>query len=204
MKSRNELLRYACALVSVVCIGACSSVHGAYVWADQYADGSPVVKQYVIGTGDALTVQVWNNDKITTKARVRSDGCISVPLLNDLNVAGKTPEQVAQEIEQKLRDGELVVAPRVTVIVDEVKPLTVSVMGNVARTGTYLLDAGSGVAEALASAGGLTPFAHDDRIFVLRRSPEVVRIRFTLASLTDQTARTSQFRLRSGDIVVAE
>jgi polysaccharide export outer membrane protein len=198
-------MRRAIVLVALAAVAACGSVSGPYVWANDYTGTTkPVPKEYVVGVGDALTVQVWSSDKITTKTKVRSDGRISVPLIDDLDVVGKTPEQIAREVEQKLRNANLVTAPRVTVIVDEVKPLTVSVLGNVARAGSYALDAGSGVAEALASAGGLTPFAHDDRIFVLRRAPEPVRIRFTFGSLTDQTSPASQFRLRGGDIVIAQ
>jgi polysaccharide export outer membrane protein len=84
------------------------------------------------------------------------------------------------------------------------KPLTVAILGAVARPGTYTLDRSNGVADALASAGGLTEFAHKDRIFVLRRTPTPARIRFTLAALTDSIGPAALFRLRSGDVVVAE
>ena len=189
--------------VLLIQLAACASVQGSYVWADDYAAPAQSTR-YVLGVGDALSVQVWNNDKISTKARVRSDGRISVPLLNDVDVAGKTPDEAARDIEQKLRVSNLVTLPRVTVVVEEIKPVSVSVLGKVNRAGTYPLDAGSGVAEALASAGGLTPFAHQDRIFVLRRTPTPLRIRFTFASLTDQSQRAALFRLRTGDVIVAE
>jgi polysaccharide export outer membrane protein len=200
----GPLLRLPAAVAALAFGTACASVNGPFVWADDYQEPAVSASQYLVGIGDGLTVHVYNNDKLSTKARVRSDGRISVPLLNDLAAAGKTPEELGSEIERKLRDGNIVVSPRVTVLVDDVKPLTVSVLGSVSRAGTYTLDPGSGVAEALASAGGLSPFAHDDRIFVVRRTPTPVRIRFTFASLTDQTGRGSLFRLRSGDIVVAE
>ena len=56
---------------------------------------------------------------------------------------------------------------------------TIAVMGEVVHAGMYTLTPGAGVAEALASAGGLTEFAHRDRIFVVRRTPELLRIRFS-------------------------
>jgi len=135
---------------------------------------------------------------------VRSDGRITMPLLGDVEVEGKTTEQIARGLENQLRTSKLVLNPRVTVQVDEVKPITVAVLGNVVRSGTYPLGPNAGVAEALASAGGLTEFAHKDQIYVLRHTPEEVRIRFTFQSLTGQTRGAVQFRLRNGDVVVAE
>lgn len=183
---------------------ACASSGGQWVWADQYAAQAPGSGEYVVGVGDLLAVQVWDNEKISTKARVRSDGRISVPLLNDVAVSGRAPTQISREIEQRLRDSNLVLNPRVSVLVEEVRPVTVSVLGAVTRAGSYELTSGDGVAEALASAGGLTEFAHKDRIFVMRRAPEPQRIRFTFGALTGRSGRAAMFRLRSGDVVVAE
>jgi polysaccharide export outer membrane protein len=146
-----------------------------------------------VQAGDLINVQVWDNDKLSSRGRVRSDGRISVPLLNDVAVAGKTPEEIAKEVEQRLASGNLVLRPRVTVLVEEAQPVTVSVLGKVARAGTLQLASGAGVAEALAGAGGLTEFAHEDRIFVLRRTPDPIRVRFTFGSLTDLSRRAVGF-----------
>jgi polysaccharide export outer membrane protein len=183
---------------------ACASAKGTYVWVDDYQRGQAVPEGYVIGVGDLLNVQVYGNDKISTKARVRSDGRISLPLLDEVQVTGKPPAQVAREIERQLKDQNLVLVPRVTVLVDEMKPLVVAVLGSVTRPGTYTLDPTGGVAEALASAGGLTEFAHKDQIYVLRKTPRQVRIRFTFGALTTQQGLAASFRLQMGDVVVAE
>ena len=150
-----------------------------------------------------LSVQVFDNDRISTRGRVRSDGKFAMPLLKDLDVAGKTPLQIAGDIEKLLRDSNLVVNPRVNVIVDEVPLVQITVLGAVGRAGNFAMNPGTGVAEALASAGGLTEYAHKDRIFVLRKVPAPVRIRFTFASLTD-IGPAGSFRLQQGDIVVVE
>ena len=205
---RRALVWRALLAVSLAAVGACASPTGRFVWIDNYS--APTTESgYVIAPGDLLNVRVWDNDKLSTKARVRGDGRISVPLLDDVPVAGRPPATVARDLEQRLRQAQLVLAPRVDVALDETSPVSVSVLGKVARTGTFPLPVGSGVAEALATAGGLSEFAHRDRIFVLRRTPgagtaEPVRIRFTFRDLTGQSTRASLFRLRSGDVVVAE
>jgi polysaccharide export outer membrane protein len=194
------------ALAAVIALGVigCASAKGNFVWVDDYQRGQTVPEGYVIGVGDLLNVQVYGNDKMSTKARVRSDGRISLPLLDEVQVTGKPPAQVARDIERQLKEQNLVLVPRVSVLVEEIKPLVIAVLGSVARPGTYTLDQGGGVAEAIASAGGLTEFAHKDRIYVLRKSPKQVRIRFRFDDLTSQAGLGSAFRLQIGDVVVAE
>lgn len=195
--------------------GACATARGPYVWADDYAARqaaaaaatAPAAAGYVVAPGDVLAVQVWDNAPLSAKVRVRADGRISLPLLDEVAVAGRTPVQVARDLEQRLRQANLVLAPRVSVALDEATPVSVSVLGKVARAGSYPLAPGSGVAEALASAGGLSEFAHRDRIYVVRREPEPVRVRFTFADATGArgaTARAATFRLRAGDVVVVD
>ena len=198
--------RRGLAAVAVAVVAACAAPKGKFIWVDDFApERGAMPAEYTIAAGDLVSVQVWDNDKISTRARVRSDGRISMPLLTEVAVAGKAPKQVAAEVEHALKEQNYVVNPRVNVLVEEMTPLTVSVLGAVSRAGTYALaQGGGGVAEALASAGGLTDFAHKDRIFVIRRMPQPVRIRFTFDALTAQTGRAASFRLMPGDVVVAE
>src|SRR5919109_1557614 len=172
------------ALAWALLVGAvgCGRSGGSFVWIDD-VPAPRDVGAYTIATGDLLHVQVWDHDNMSGRTRVRSDGRISMPLLNDAVAAGKTPEQLARDLETYLRDNRLVVYPRVTVVLEEAKPLAVAVMGEVAKAGMYTLSPGAGVAEAIASAGGLTEFAHRDRIFVIRRTPQLVRIRFTYGAI---------------------
>ena len=184
-------------------LGACASSRGSYVWADNVAP-SETPTGYAIGVGDLLSVSVYGNDRLSTRTRVRSDGRISMPLLHDVQAAGRGPAELATELEKQFKEGDLVINPHVTVLVEEVRPISVAVLGAVSRAGTYALDPSAGVAEALAAAGGLTEFAHKDRLFVVRRTPQPMRIRFTFESITSATGRAPLFRLRSGDVVVAE
>ena len=159
---------------------------------------------YLVGNGDQISVQVWDNEKLSVRTRVRSDGRISVPLVGEMAVEGKSPQQIGKELESRLSTGRLVLAPRVTVTVDDARPLSISVIGKVTRAGTYAFPGGVGGADALASAGGLTEFAHKNRIFVVRQTPTPVRIRFLFDALFDQSRGSAIFRLRSGDVVMVD
>lgn len=183
----------------------CSSSVGPFVWVTDYLAQTPAASDgsFIIGIGDNIGILVYDNERISGSTRVRSDGKIALPLINEVAVAGKTPLQVAAEVEKILRDQNLVLNPRVSVSVIDVPKLRVTVLGAVTRAGNLELDPGSGVAVALAGAGGLTDYAHKDRIFVVRKLPTAVRIRFTFASLTD-TGAAGAFKLQQGDILVVE
>ena len=95
--------------------------------------------------------------------------------------------------------------PVVTVGLEEAKLVTVSLLGEVAKPGQFALEPGAGVLHALAAAGGLTDFAHRDRIFVLREvDGKPLRIRFDYQALTEASGRAAEFRVQSGDVVVVE
>ncbi len=198
---RTSFVSVALALLA----GCASSPIGQFEWAEAYISRTPSATDasYQIGVGDMLAVQVFDNDKMSTRGRVRGDGKLAVPLVNDIVVAGKAPSTVASDIEKALKDGNLVLNPHVNIIVEDVLPVRITVLGAVKASGNYAVERGSGVAEALAGAGGLTDFAKKDRIFVVRKVPTPIRIRFTFSSLTD-LGRAGAFRMQQGDIVVVD
>jgi polysaccharide biosynthesis/export protein len=201
---RNGLRVLVAVLSSLSVSGGCAQSTGAFVWVDQLPVSQAPGGAYTIGVGDLLSVQVWNQDKLSSRPRVRADGKVSLPLTGDLAVAGITVEQMARTIEARLEDTKLVVSPRVTVLLEESRPLSIGVLGTVSRPGMYNLESGAGVAEALASAGGLGEFARKDHIFVVRRTPTAQRIRFTFDDIAQARGRAPLFRLQSGDVVVVE
>ncbi|MCY1072863.1 exopolysaccharide export protein EpsY [Archangium lansingense] len=205
MPSLHSLRRWPL-LATLLLLSACYQP-GRFVWVDDYRE--PQVQQqddsYVIRKGDILNVNVWNQRELTSRLRVRDDGRISLPLLNDVDAAGSTPAALARAMEQKLKD--LVANPVVTVIVDEAQPVKISVLGEVRNPGKKLLDSGSGPLQALSEAGGFTDYARDDAIYVLRREPGYptpVRIRFTYEALTRNEGSAPTFRLKTGDVLVVE
>ena len=181
---------------------------GRYVWVDDYQATSspPANRAYVIVPGDLLSIRVLNHDVVSARARVRTDGRISLPVLNDCDAAGLSPTALRERLTEKLRV--YFKDPIVSVILEEPHPFTVSVLGEVARPGVYALEPDStGVLQALASAGGLSQYAHLDRIFVLRseapgRPP--TRIRFEYPTLSRAEGKSGTFRLQRGDLLVVE
>jgi polysaccharide biosynthesis/export protein len=180
----------------------CSSA-GSYVW---YSEVSPdqmaAPKELVIHVGDTVSLRVLGHDEMTIKERVRSDGRIAVPLIGEIDAQGKRPSSLRSELEGRLKD--YIVSPSVMLNVDEVQPITVVLLGEVGKQGAYLLDPYTGLAQALAVCGGLTEFAHKDRIFIVREQPRPMRIRFTYEAVSRDEGHAASFPLRNGDVVVAE
>jgi polysaccharide export outer membrane protein len=182
---------------------ACASSTGGAIPVEQYKEAAdPGTGEYIISVGDMLSIQVFDQAQISGRMRVRSDGRISLAFVNDVQAAGKTPVALASELEAGLKS--VVLNPKVTIVVEESKPLTISVLGEVSKPGTQTFERDSGVAQALAAAGGLTNFAHKNRIFVTRSTPKPVRIHFTYEALTRKVGPASAFRLQPGDVVFVE
>ncbi|HET6437716.1 MAG TPA: polysaccharide biosynthesis/export family protein [Anaeromyxobacter sp.] len=181
------------------------ATHGEFIPIEQYPVATPE-SEYRIRRGDVVGIRVWNQESMSNAhARVRDDGRISVPFLQDVDVAGTTPSELSRRLQVMLKT--YVVNPVVTVTVEEFSALKVSVLGEVAKPGQYDLDRGAGVLAALASAGGLSDYAHRDAIFVLRNSSpdgKPVRIRFRYAALVRAEKPAAIFRLWPDDVVVVE
>jgi polysaccharide export outer membrane protein len=195
-------------LAAALALAAGCSHLGDYVWVDAVTEpGAPSETEYVIAPGDVLGVRVFSQEGMSGRARVRTDGKISLPFVNDVEAAGQTPAALARRLQLRLK--EFVNNPVVTVSLEEPGPIQVSVLGEVAHPGVFPVQAGANVLQALAAAGGLTPYASHDRIFVLRRSPPgskppLVRIRFTYDKLAHAEGRAAAFRMRDGDVVVVD
>jgi polysaccharide export outer membrane protein len=191
----------------IFCV-ACGHGQSGYVWADQLPPQAAPDRTYRIGVGDVLAVRVWNQEAMSTpRARVREDGAVSLPLLHDVPGAGLTPAEFAHQLETRLKT--YVVNPVVTVSVEEIRPVRVSILGEVVRPGQYELERDAGVLHALAAGGGTTQFAERDRIFVLRADDKAAgapptRIRFRYDSLVHGSGPATSFRLQDGDVVVVE
>ncbi len=121
---------------------------------------------YVIGADDLLDISVWKEPDISRRVPVRSDGKISLPLLNDLQAAGLTPMQLQAQVTEKLR--KFLTEPQVTVTVMATNSRRVYIMGEVGRPGPIPLLANMTVLQAITTAGGLGQFANSSKIRILR------------------------------------
>lgn len=197
------------AAVLALAASAIGCAHGDFFWVEDARAPTPSDHDYRVSAGDVIAVHVWQQDAMSAdRSRVREDGKISLPFLQDVEVAGMTPSEISTRLQAKLKS--FIVNPVVTISLVEQPPVRVSVVGEVARPGTYELERGPHVLQALAAAGGLSEWAHRDRIFVLRYgywadgNPAPARIRFRWEALARGTGRAATFALRAGDVVVVE
>jgi len=119
----------------------------------------PRKSEFVLGAADALKITVWKNPEMSSDARIRPDGTITMPLVGDLKAAGRTPGQLRADITERLRAFVKDETSTVTVAVTEVNSYRFTVSGNVERGGILSAKYYVTVAEALAMAGGLNKFA---------------------------------------------
>jgi len=132
------------------------------------AAASPTVNPdtYVIGAEDSLQITVWKEPSFSGTLPVRPDGMISMVMLGDIRAAGKTPTQLSNDISEKLK--KYIQDPVVSVVVLGVNSQKIFLVGEVTHTGPILLTPGMTPLQAIASAGGLTMFANQKHIYVLR------------------------------------
>ncbi len=157
---------------------------------------------YVIGVQDQLRISVWKNPELSVEVPVRPDGKISVPLLDDVQAEGLTPQELKEVITREL--SEYVTAPDVTVVVLQMNSQYVSVMGAVARNARIPLRSELRVLEAITLAGGFTTFANKSNVRIVRRQEggEEVEYRFNYDSYIRGNAPGTNIVLMHGDVVV--
>jgi polysaccharide export outer membrane protein len=122
---------------------------------------------YVIGADDQLSVVFWGDKEMSGDVVVRPDGKISLPLLNEIQAAGLTPDQLRAHLVTAA--SKYIEEPNVTVVVKAIHSRNVFITGNVTKPGTYALDANMTVLQLIALAGGLQEYADAKHIVVIRK-----------------------------------
>ena len=121
-----------------------------------------------MGAGDVFTVRVFNEPDLSADYRVDSDGTIDYPLIGKVKVEGKRPAQISAEIAFRLRDGQFLRSPQVSLFVKEYNSKTIQVLGQVSKPGRYPYYDNMSAVEALSLAGGFTPLAWGNRATLTR------------------------------------
>jgi len=156
---------------------------------------------YVIGIPDILRITVWKNPELSVEVPVRSDGKISVPLLDDIQAEGLTPAELKEVISGKL--AEYISSPGVTVIVLQANSQTVTVVGGVLRAGTLPLNRQMRVLEVIAAVGGFNTWANRSDIRILRTTPDgIVSYRFNYSAYVAGKEPNSNILVEPGDTIV--
>lgn len=166
----------------------------------------PVAKDepYRIGREDVLDIAVWRDADLSRQVPVRPDGNISLPMIGDVTAEGKTTAELAEDIKQKLTP--YIQDPKVSVIIHEVNASRVFVTGEVARPGAYPLRGKVSIVQAVALAGGFTPFADYDGIVVIRQGKDAGKypVRYSdLIEMDDEDGKKKdEAYLQPGDTIV--
>jgi polysaccharide export outer membrane protein len=121
---------------------------------------------YVIGASDLLTVTVWKEVTLSGSILVRPDGMITMPLVGDLQAAGLTPQQLADQIAAKLK--KFMQDPQVSVVLSQIHSKVIYILGEVEKKGPVDMTPGMTLLQAISSAGGLSEFANAKKMYILR------------------------------------
>jgi len=156
---------------------------------------------YLIGGQDVLNISVWKEAELTQTVPVRPDGKISLPLLNDVQAAGLTPTQLAQNLTESLK--KFVTNPQVTVIVTQINSQRIYILGEVNRAGAYPLLPNMTILQGLSNAGGFTQFANTKKIYMLRtENGKQVRYPFNYKGVIGGKATEENVVMKAGDTIV--
>jgi len=126
------------------------------------------VDNYLLGPEDAIEISVWKEPELTKQLIIRPDGKISYPLIGEIQAAGRTVKELREEISKRLE--KFVTDAQVTVLLLKAQHYKIYVVGKVQKPGEFVAGRPVTVMQALAMAGGLTPFASPGRIVILRKS----------------------------------
>ena len=163
--------------------------------------GVPTPADYVIGPNDVLTVVFWRDKDISGDVIVRPDGRISLPLINDAQAAGLTPDQL--RVQLTAAASKFVEDPTITVVVKTINSRKVFITGQVAKPGEYPLPAPTTVLQLIALAGGLHEFADSKNIRIVRvENGRSVAHKFNYRDVLKGKDLRQNLELKPGDTVV--
>jgi polysaccharide export outer membrane protein len=156
---------------------------------------------YALRAGDLLRVTVWKEDELDRDVLILPDGTIDFPLIGSFTAAGQSTSQLQKTIKSKLKP--FIPSASVTVVVKETRGNVVSVMGQVGRPGDVVMNRALTVVQALSQVGGLTPYADDDSIVVLRTvDGKETALPFDYSDIANGRNLDSNIRLMPGDVII--
>lgn len=157
---------------------------------------------YTIRPGDVLQITVWKEDSLDKEVLVLPDGTVTFPLIGSFSVQGMTPATAEKVIKKKLE--EIIPDASVAVLIKAPLGHSVNVIGQVVKSGEIMMGRNLTVMQALSQAGGLTPYADEDDIIVLRRDKnnKQTSIPFPYDDVVSGNKLDKDITLQSGDVVV--
>jgi len=158
-----------CVSIRTIVVAVCATGFAGYAFAQDQSPNQPLNQalsdSYELQAGDRIYIQVFDEPDLTMQATVGQSGAINYSYLGSVEVAGKSPEQLTDDITAKLRDGYLK-NPSVNITVEQYRSFFVD--GEVRRPGSYGYEPGLTLAKAITLAGGMTDRASERKIFLTR------------------------------------
>lgn len=202
-------MRYRCCIICFLCLVIISAFPGQAISdapetgkADKTAGEIKTGDaDYIIGPGDQLDISVWKDEALTKLVFVLPDGKIYFPLIGEVTAGGKTINQLKKDLETRLAPyvNDVVLA----VDVRQVNSLLIYVIGRVNSPGRLILNTNVNVLQALASAGGLNPFARKSQIKIFRRDGQETKVfKFDYDDVSNGKYLEQNILLKRGDVIV--
>lgn len=186
-------------LMMAVVVGSALPVHAGE--GGTLAVVSQVDPGYRLGAEDTLLVSVWKDEQLTREVIIRPDGMFSFPLVGDIQAEERTVEDIRNDLVKRLT--KYIPNPNVSVAVTKVISYKVYVIGRVNKPGEYVIGHYTDVLQALSLAGGLTPFAAENEIKVMRRvRGEQYAIPFRYGDVRKGRDLEQNILLQRGDVVM--
>jgi polysaccharide export outer membrane protein len=157
---------------------------------------------FILNSGDVLEISVWGDDVLQRQVLVRPDGKISFPLIGDMQAAGLSVDELRADLEERI--SEYIHSAPVTVMLLEARSSRVSVLGKVQKPGVFPMDGPMYVLQALALAGGVTPFASSKSVRIIRVDEEGNQhaLPFNYDRVMDGKNLEQNILLESGDVIL--
>ncbi len=156
---------------------------------------------YVIGPDDVLAVLFWREKDLSAEVVVRPDGMITLPLVNDVQAAGLTPDQLRDRVQEAA--SKFVEDPNATVVVKQINSRRFFVTGMVNKPGPYPLTGPTTALQAIATAGGLLEFAKQDRIVIMRNEGgKTTTFKFNYKDIARGRNLQQNIELKPGDTII--
>lgn len=185
-------------------VSACSSAPDGELPPAYLSAPEATVASYRVGPLDELQIFVWRNPELSTTLQVRPDGHISMPLIDDLEAAGKTTMQIAEDIEAALAN--TIRSPEVTVVARNFNGTydqQIRVLGEAVNPSALQFQSNMTVMDVMIRVGGLTEFADGNRARLVRfESGAKKQYRLRLSDLVEEGDIDANVRLKPGDVIV--
>ena len=185
-------------------LSSCGSQNGSYSAQEMSTPVSVTEAEYTIGPGDSLQIFVWDHRDLSTSVQVRPDGKISTPLVEDLQAAGRTPTQLARDIEDVLK--EYVRTPVVTVIMQAFVgegAQQIRIVGQAVSPMAIQYKQGMRVLDVMIQVGGLAEFAAGNRAKIIRKTNRgEIEIKVRLDDLVNQGDLKQNIEMMPGDVLI--